>query len=434
MQPNTLFLLGFAYTRLTSDISLPSAFILSYILYYKLQIKAFVGVLIMNKDRMKVIAYYLPQYHIIDENEKFWGKGFTEWVSVKNAKPLYEGHLQPRKPLNDNYYNLLDDSIKQWQIELAKKYGIYGFCFYHYWFNGKLLLEKPIEQFFENKNCDLHFCLSWANEPWTDVWVKDKGSTVLIEQKYGNQDDWKMHYAYISKFFKDDRSIKVNGKPLFIIYRAGIISRLNEMLDFWNLLAVEDGFPGLSFAYQNLYNGKPQAPDESRFDYNIFFEPNYAFYDLNKKNFKVLRSIKMLLANFCEKYTKLNLRAISPPKKSVAMIDYDKAWESIINRIPFNNKCIPGAFTNWDNTPRRGVKGLVYNGSTPEKFQKYLSIQIQNAIKIYKKDMLFLFAWNEWSEGGFLEPDEYYEYGYLNAVKNALEDNGVFPEKEIVHN
>ena len=141
---------------------------------------------------MKIIAFYLPQFHNIPENDEWWGNGFTEWTNVKKEKPLYEGHMQPRVPLGGNYYNLLDDNVKIWQADLAKKYGVYGFCYYHYWFNGKMLLEKPMEQMLANKEVDMPFCVCWANEPWTKAWVGDE-KKLLIAQEYGKEEEWKQH-------------------------------------------------------------------------------------------------------------------------------------------------------------------------------------------------------------------------------------------------
>ena len=160
---------------------------------------------------MKIIAFYLPQFHNIPENDEWWGDGFTEWTNVKKAKPLYEGHMQPRVPLGGNYYNLLDDNVKIWQADLAKKYGVYGFCYYHYWFNGKMLLEKPMEQMLANKEVDIPFCICWANEPWTKAWVGDERK-LLIAQEYGQEEEWKQHFMYLLPFFKDERYITKNGK------------------------------------------------------------------------------------------------------------------------------------------------------------------------------------------------------------------------------
>ena len=192
---------------------------------------------------MKIITFYLPQFHEIPENNEWWGKGFTEWVNVKKAQPLYEGHEQPRVPLNENYYNLLDPNVQVWQAKIAKEYGVYGFCYYHYWFNGKLLLEKPMENMLKNRDIDIPFCVCWANEPWTRAWVGE--TKVLIPQLYGEKREWKEHFDYLLPFFKDSRYICDDGKPLVVIYRPEVIECLNEMLDYWNELAIQEGFEGV---------------------------------------------------------------------------------------------------------------------------------------------------------------------------------------------
>ena len=199
---------------------------------------------------MKIIAFYLPQFHNIPENDEWWGNGFTEWTNVKKAKPLYEGHMQPRVPLGGNYYNLLDDNVKIWQADLAKKYGVYGFCYYHYWFNGKMLLEKPMEQMLANKEVDIPFCICWANEPWTKAWVGDERK-LLIAHEYGKEEEWKQHFMYLLPFFKDKRYITKDGKPLFVFYRPDIVPCMKEMIETWDKLAKENGLSGITFAFQS---------------------------------------------------------------------------------------------------------------------------------------------------------------------------------------
>lgn len=377
---------------------------------------------------MKIIAFYLPQFHDIPENDEWWGKGFTEWVNVKKAQPLFEGHNQPRVPLNDNYYNLLDDETKSWQISLAKKYGVYGFCFYHYWFNGKLLLERPIEQYLENKSLDHPFCICWANEPWTKAWLGNR-KEVLIPQKYGDKNEWEEHFNYLLPFIKDERYICNEGKPLIVIYRPEVIDNLNDMLDYWQELAVKNGMSGLYFAYQSLGFDLQTHKDDSRFKYNIEFQPDYANWDLNKKEYFHLRKIKRKLSTYLERKLGINIQFLGSCK-TLRIFDYDLTWKQILNRKPSDDKCVPGAFVDWDNTPRHSKEGYLYKGANPEKFQTYLSKQIKNARNIYKKDMLFMYAWNEWAEGGYLEPDERFGYGYLEAIKQALIENNEFPEWE----
>ena len=386
---------------------------------------------------MKIITFYLPQFHDIPENDEWWGKGFTEWVNVKKARPLYKGHEQPRIPMNGNYYNLLDDNVKIWQAQIAKKYGIYGFCYYHYWFGGKLLLEKPMEQMLANPEIDIPFCISWANEPWTKAWVNE--SKVLIPQFYGGKKEWKEHFDYLLPFFKEDRYIKEDNKPLFIIYRAEVIDCLNDMLDYWTELAQQNGFSGMKYAYQNLTFDLMPNKDDSRFDYNIEFQPSYAWNDLNNKSavqkskvWNFLRNVKRRIYTETEKKLGFDLQRYFNHKgkeknASVLKTEYDEAWKAILEHTPENEKNIPGAFVGWDNTPRKGHRGQVYVGDTPEKLNKYMSKQIQRAKLIYQKDMIFMYAWNEWAEGGYLEPDERTGYKNLEAIRDALKENNEFP-------
>lgn len=275
---------------------------------------------------MKVIAFYLPQFHSIPENDMMWGKGFTEWVNVKKSKPLFKGHYQPRKPLNDNYYNLLDDDIKKWQVNLAKEHGIYGFCFYHYWFNGKKLLEKPVEQFLNNSNLDISFCLSWANEAWSKAWVS-KSDEVLYEQEYGNEKNWEEHFTYLLPFFKDKRYIKENNKPLFIIYRPELIDCLNEMLDYLDKRAKECGFSGIAFAYQHVNFYLKKNKDDSRFSYNIEYEPAYSMSELRKDN-----KTKTFLLKFGKFVDKICMNLFNKTLsefylKKVRKFSYSELWE-----------------------------------------------------------------------------------------------------------
>lgn len=369
---------------------------------------------------MRIIAFYLPQFHAIPENDRWWGKGFTEWTNVKRAQPLFEGHIQPRLPLNDYFYDLSDNSVMDWQIGLAKKYGVYGFCFYHYWFNGRLLLEKPINDFLRNKTQDFPFCMCWANEHWTNAWVSGKNK-VLVEQSYGGKEQWREHFYYLLPFFKDSRYIKEDNMPIFVIYRPELIDQLNEMLDYWNELATVEGLSGIKFAYQHVAFDLQKDRDDSRFTYNIEYQPTYAQTFVLQQRFGALRKIKRSIALFLEKKLKIDIRYLSQHKLTI--FDYDEIWKQILKMEPVSKKSLPGAFVFWDNTPRRGNRGIVYKGFSTEKFEKYLSCQIRNAKEKYKTDLLFLFAWNEWAEGGYLEPDAINSFGVLEAIRSALNNN-----------
>lgn len=368
----------------------------------------------------------MPQFHVIPENDKWWGKGFTEWVNVKKAVPLDKDHNQPRVPLNNNYYNLLDDDVKMWQVNLAKRYGIYGFCIHHYWFDGKLLLEKPLEQYLANKTLDLPFCICWANEHWTNQWASSS-EKILIEQRYGKDKEWKQHFDYLLPFFNDSRYIKENGKPLFVIYRPELIECLNDMIDYWQELAIESGLPGIVFAYQGFKWDYVKNKDDSRFTYDIEYQPTLYWNEARQKTLAV-RIQDCLPAWLMKMFAKpLNcIKGVIANHETVTehVQDYDELWEKVLSHEPANDKCIPGVFVDWDNTPRKGERGIYLKGVSPIKFQKYFERTLEKAKKIYKKDYVFVFSWNEWAEGGYLEPDEKNGYGYLEAIKCALERYG----------
>ena len=252
---------------------------------------------------MKIIAFYLPQFHTIPENDEWWGEGFTEWSNVKAAKQLFENHRQPRVPLDNKYYNLLDRDTLAWQIELAKKYGVYGFCFYHYYFDGHMLLEKPMEIMRNDPTLNIPYCISWANENWTNAWKADGNVKTLIQQTYGDKGQWRAHFEYLLPFFKDENYIKEDNRPFFVIYRPEIIPCLNEMLDYWNQLAIENGFCGMVFAYQQLTFHVMSNHDESRFKYNIEYQPSYARYDMQMNQKEVKKKMAFLLRDKIRKFT-----------------------------------------------------------------------------------------------------------------------------------
>lgn len=383
---------------------------------------------------MKIIAYYLPQFHTIPENDQWWGKGFTEWVNVKNAKPLFPGHNQPIIPYKNNYYSLDNDQVIKWQIELAKKYNVYGFCMYHYWFNGKKLLEKPMERLRDNPELNHPYCICWANESWTNAWVAEGDVKTLIKQTYGEKKDWKEHFEYLLTFFKDKNYICENNRPLLVIYRPELINKLNEMLDYWTELAIIEGFDGIDFAYQQISFSLMKDKDDSRFKYDIEYEPGYARYDLQNSNkdkssyyFFRLKSFVRDIAGRIDKRLSTNITA-RLSKKELQFEEYDELCNAIINRKPSSDKSVPGMFVGWDNTPRRGKGGRVCLNSSAEKFEYYLSKQVENTIKNYKKDMMFVFAWNEWAEGGYFEPDAHNELKYLEAIQRVV---GKYSKKDM---
>ncbi|WP_404332365.1 glycoside hydrolase family 99-like domain-containing protein [Mesobacillus maritimus] len=356
---------------------------------------------------MKLIAFYLPQFHETEENNRWWGKGFTEWTHTKKAKPLYPGHYQPREPYQDYYYDLTDEKAREWQAQIAREHGIYGFCYYHYWFKGKRLLPKPFDAILQKGEPDFPFCLSWANDPWINTWTGSKNE-VLVDQDYGDEEDWKEHFEFLLTAFKDKRYIRVENKPLFVIYRPSGIPKCEQMLDYWQRLAVKNGLEGIYFV-QTL--NRFSNPDLQGFDARIEFEPGYT----------------MNLTNgiHCGK-------AVDGFKQKFNLMDYDKYWSYILERRVENNhvKTFLGAFMDWDNSPRVGGRSpLIFTGATPEKFTYYLTQQIKRSIEL-NSDFIFINAWNEWGEGTYLEPDNQYEFQYLEATRKALENNGLIRGEE----
>jgi len=381
---------------------------------------------------IKTIAFYLPQFYTFPENDEWWGKGFTEWTNVKKSKSLFWGHSMPEVPLNDNYYDLSNIDTMIWQSKLAMQYGVDAFCYYHYWFkNGKKLLEKPIENMLHNRNVNIPFCLCWANEAWTRTW-DGHGSDILMPQEYDEDiESLTMHFKYLLPFFKDDRYIKENNKPLFIIYKPYLINDITRIMSCWNELAKEEGFDGIYWGVQHTDNFG-YSDLIAKFDMAIEFEPSYtANHEMRINNYdnteisikECLKKIKCILMKLLHVFFKVPL-----------INSYDEIWKCINNRIPQNERIAPGAFVSWDNTPRKGIRGITYQKATPEKFKKYMIERYSRAKNVYKSQYLFINAWNEWAEGAHLEPDEQNGYGYLEALKDAqlvshIKDDKYFPNK-----
>lgn len=375
---------------------------------------------------MKIIPLYLPQFHTIPENDEWWGKGFTEWVNVRDAKPLFEGHNQPRVPLNNNYYDLSDIETLKWQCRIAKEYGIYGFCMYHYWFNGHLLLEKPMEMLLAHPEIDIKYCISWANHDWTDAWkASNRQPKVLIAHNFDDEKDWVDHFNYLLPFFKDPRYMTENNKPLMVIYIPNIIRKLKKMLDVWSQMARDNGFDGLTFIYQSAASSFDNSWDHSLFDYGVEMNPGYVGLANRQKNSSFFPKL-MKYSHEIKRFLHIR-RSLLPQKKitEVSKADYDYTWQRILELRPISNspKMIPCAFTDWDNTPRHKERGYLFQGVSPDKFKSYFKQLIDNTKKYYDTDMIFVFAWNEWAEGGYLEPDEKNGFAFLEAIKECIKDD-----------
>ena len=351
----------------------------------------------------KIIAFYLPQFHSIPENDEWWGKGFTEWSNTKKAKPLYRGHIQPKIPLKENYYNLLDEKVQLWQAKIAQKYGVYGFCYYHYWFNGKLLLEKPMENMLNNLKINIPFCISWANESWARTW-DGKEKNILIQQKYEGETDWEAHINYLIPFFKDERYIKINNKPVFLLYTASRIENCEKMIKYWNERLQKEGFSGI-YIIETL-NGLQHKSVLNSSSAEVIFEPIFSrTYDYKEQT--ILSKIK--------RYLRSNFGI-----GNVEKIDILKIYQLIENRKYNSNKKIyAGTFPSWDNTARKGKRGWVFFNGSPDTWKKHLGV-------MYKREdigeFIFVNAWNEWGEGAYLEPDEIYKYSYLEKIRDLNDE------------
>lgn len=370
----------------------------------------------------KVLAFVLPQFHAIPENDEWWGEGFTEWTNVRKARPLFPGHRQPRVPAHGRYYNLLDPATQDWQAQLARDHGLYGFCYYHYWFRGKRLLEKPVELLLQRGKPDFPFCFAWANEPWTRAW--DGGEReVLMPQEYGNEEDWRQHFACLLRFFRDPRYIRVEGKPMLLIYRSGSIEAAESMFKLWRSLAERAGLPGLHIV--SMLTAFPADSRRELFDAFAEFEPCYtqekrpAFWGRKKER-------------FYRKWYRANLRYFGRIVGPTNSYDYGSLWQGIVAR-EMRERVYPGAFVDWDNTPRRGLeRGLVMRNMKPRIFASAFRAQLRKASRA-GAPFLFINAWNEWAEGTYLEPDEARGTFFLEAIRSAVTElQIVAPAREAV--
>lgn len=365
--------------------------------------------------KTKVVAMYLPQYHRNAENDLWWGEGYTDWRAVKDSKPLYKGHNQPRIPYKRNYYDLSEVETIKKQADMATKYGIYGFGIYHYWFSSnQILLDKPINLIKNNKDVNTHYFLMWDNGSWKRTWSnvkfsnswapmyekKDNGPEILAELRYGEVDEWEKHFLYLLPYFQDERYIKVNGKPLFGIFNQNNEPEtLKKMFKVWDKMAKENGFTGIAIL------GKTNAAKVTISDYEFDYEPATHGW-IGKNNFQ-----KGLLRVYDNLRLKLGM---------LKKYDYDKLWKKILRDVNNKENYFTGAFVRYDDTPRRGKRSSIVIGDSPEKFQKNMQLLLQKT-KQKNKEFVFLTAWNEWGEGAYLEPDEEGGFSYLEALKDAID-------------
>lgn len=380
--------------------------------------------------KARIIANYLPQFHPIPENDKYWGAGFTEWVNVAKARPFYKGHYQPKIPADLGFYDLRLPEIREQQVQLARDAGVEGFCYWHYWFgNGKELLQRPFDEVLASGKPDFPFCLCWANHDWsTRSWKNGKGKNITIQkQLYLGEDDYTLHFYNELPAFKDHRYITVDDKPLFIIYDPYHFPDVSNFIKIWRELAEKEGLKGIYFVgmcnntttIKRDKEGKitrviPNLSSSKDVYENIL---SLGFDGINSwgksrgemiANGKYRRILRMYLN---QKLPFLPALRFNYPKVVKHFFAPEDDWENIF----------PTIMPQWDRTARVGKHEGVYDHATPKEFQKH----IEDALKMieHKHDehkILFLRSWNEWGEGNYVEPDEKYGHGWLNAIKNAL--------------
>lgn len=373
----------------------------------------------LQSPKARLIAFYLPQFHPIPENDEWWGKGFTEWTNVAKAKPLYPGHYQPHIPADLGFYDLRVPETRQAQAEMAKHYGIEGFCYWHYWFAGKRLLERPFNEVLKSGEPNFPFCLGWANETWSGIW-HGSPDKILMAQTYPGLSDYEAHFYTVLEAFSDPRYIKIDGKPLFIVYRPKKLPEPKLFTDYWRELAIKSGLKGLYF--MGVVFDPSWVPELNGFDASIIINPDFA------------RGVspKLIAPQFFPKstifdkyYTKINyLLAQKSPKRNrkvPIVCDYAEGIKNAFLKEAVTFEHYPCIFPNWDNTPRSGVNGVVFHDSTPELFRIHLKEALSKVENNpMEKRIIFIRSWNEWAEGNYLEPDKKFGKSYLEVIKDEV--------------
>jgi lipopolysaccharide biosynthesis protein len=350
---------------------------------------------VITQRAVRLIAFYLPQFHPIPENDRWWGKGFTEWTNVSKALPRFVGHYQPHLPGELGFYDLRLPEILRAQAALARRYGLYGFCFHYYWFGGRRLLDTPLNILLSHRDIDLPFCINWANESWTRTW-DGREKNILIEQKYSEKDDIAFAKA-LEPIVRDPRYINIDGRPLLMLYRPGLLPDASATVARWR-----EGFRSLGL--KNPYIVMPQAfgDDDPRIfgmDAAVGFPP-HKWWDLPATN----SSASLLDAGY-----------------SGRILSYEAMAHAAVELDPREYNLFPGICPSWDNEAR-SRKGVCFSGSTPLIYARWLAEVSRKALRQVRADerLVFVNAWNEWAEGAHLEPDRHYGYAYLNETARVL--------------
>ncbi len=337
----------------------------------------------------KLIAFYLPQFHPIPENDEWWGKGFTEWTNVAKARPLFKGHYQPRIPADLGFYDLRVPEVRSAQAELARYAGVYGFAYWHYWFAGRRILQRPFTEVLFSKSPDFPFCLAWANETWSGIWHGNP-ERILIEQTYPGKEDHKEHFKCVLPAFLDDRYIRVDGRPVFYIYSPFKFPELEAFMGLWNELARESGLSGIYFIGRANDETQCLLLSKMGFDGIQTNWLNDAMKKVNRARFIVDR----LSRHFSDNNLMLDIW------------DYTDISPFLNNALDRNRGIHPTILSGWDNTPRSGKNGRILKNFSPSAFATHVE-RVANHVsdKPHNDNLVFLRSWNEWAEGNYVEPD-----------------------------
>lgn len=361
----------------------------------------------MKTPKVRALAFYLPQFHPIPENDEWWGKGFTEWTNVAKAKPLFPGHYQPHIPADLGFYDLRVPETREAQAQMAREYGLEGFIYWHYWFgNGKRLLERPFNEVLSSGKPDFPFALAWANESWKGFWFGADGSrNTLIEQLYPGEKDDLEHFKAVLPAFKDKRYIKCEGKPVFFVYKPSQHPDIKRFIELWRMLARDNGLDGIYFIGigQNKY-----SLENAENYYNEMMQ--YGFDAVN-----IINSYSAPITSFKD-------RLVHRVVYDIMKLDLRKyIYDQFKCPLDSREDVFPSILPNWDHTPRTGKSGIVLVGSSPEAFRECLHKIIERIKdKPYDKRFLMIKSWNEWAEGNYLEPDLKYGRRFLEALRDEV--------------
>ncbi|MEQ9639292.1 MAG: glycoside hydrolase family 99-like domain-containing protein [Alphaproteobacteria bacterium] len=352
-------------------------------------------------DRLNIYAFYLPQFHPIPENDEWWGKGFTEWTNTAKAKPLFRGHYQPHVPADLGFYDLRTPESRVAQADLARAYGIDGFCYYHYWFAGRRIIERPFQEVLESGKPDFPFMLCWANQTWTGIW-HGAPNRVLIEQTYTGEDDHRRHFDYLLSAFEDRRYVRIDGKPIFIIYQSQSFPDRARTFDLWRNLASKEGLPGLHLV--GVVMGEQDwTPEERGFDACVINN-----LPARRPHIPIRRPLRWLRNEY-------QVRTHLP-----TIYNYSEVMDDFLRELSPPEKYYQTLIPNWDNTPRSGAKGLVLHNWTPDLWRQHAKRGLELASRARDPHrLLFIKSWNEWAEGNHLEPDLRYGLAPLKIFRDA---------------